>query len=55
MRNWSAETGLTASYRQYGRVTVARTEDRMTQFAPAPPPMRRYDLDHELLRSRRGL
>ncbi|MFN8073309.1 MAG: FAD-dependent oxidoreductase [Mycobacterium sp.] len=44
-----AETGLTAGYRQCGGVTVARTEDRMTQLRRTAANAAAYDLDCELL------
>ena len=44
-----AETGLTAGYKQCGGVTVARTEDRMTQLRRTAASAAAYDLDCELL------
>ncbi len=44
-----AETGLTAGYRQCGGVTVARTEERMTQLRRTAANAAAYDLDCELL------
>lgn len=44
-----AETGLSAGYRQCGGVTVARTEDRMTQLRRTAANAAAYDLDCELL------
>ncbi len=44
-----AETGLTAGYRQCGGVTVARTEDRMTQLRRTAANAAAYDLDCKLL------
>ena len=44
-----AETGLTAGYRQCGGVTVARTEDRMTQLRRTAANAAAYDLQCELL------
>lgn len=44
-----AETGLTAGYRQCGGVTVARTQDRMTQLRRTAASAAAYDLECELL------
>ncbi|MCB0943962.1 MAG: FAD-binding oxidoreductase, partial [Mycobacterium sp.] len=44
-----AETGLSAGYKQCGGVTVARTEDRMTQLRRTAASAAAYDLDCELL------
>ena len=43
------ETGLSAGYLQCGGVTVARTEDRMTQLRRTAANAAAYDLDCELL------
>ncbi|MGI9162856.1 MAG: GcvT family protein [Mycobacterium sp.] len=43
------ETGLTAGYLQCGGVTVARTEDRMTQLRRTAANAAAYDLECELL------
>lgn len=44
-----AETGLSAGYKRCGGVTVARTEDRMTQLRRTAANAAAYDLDCELL------
>ena len=44
-----AETGLTAGYRQCGGVTVARTQDRMTQLRRTAANAAAFDLECELL------
>lgn len=44
-----AETGLSAGYKQCGGVTVARTEDRMTQLRRTAATAEAFDLDCELL------
>ena len=44
-----AETGLSAGYKQCGGVTVARTEDRMTQLRRTAASAAAYDLECELL------
>jgi len=44
-----AETGLSAGYKQCGAVTVARTEERMTQLRRAAANAAAYNLDCELL------
>ena len=44
-----AETGLSAGYKRCGGVTVARTEDRMTQLRRTAASAAAYDLDCELL------
>ena len=44
-----AETGLSAGYKQCGGVTVARTQDRMTQLRRTAASAAAYDLECELL------
>ena len=44
-----AETGLTAGYKACGGVTVARTEDRMTQLRRTAANAAAFDLECELL------
>ena len=44
-----AETGLTAGYKQCGGVTVARTDDRMTQLRRTAANAAAFDLECELL------
>ena len=44
-----AETSLSAGYKQCGGVTVARTEDRMTQLRRTAANAAAYDLECELL------
>ncbi len=44
-----AETGLSAGYKQCGGVTVARSEDRMTQLRRTAASAAAYNLDCELL------
>ena len=44
-----SETGLTAGYRQCGGVTVARTQDRMTQLRRTAASAAAFNLDCELL------
>ncbi len=44
-----AETGLSAGYKQCGGVTVARTDDRMTQLRRTAANAAAYELDCELL------
>lgn len=50
-----SETGLTAGYRQCGGVTVARTEDRMTQLRRTAANAAAYDLECELLTPEQAL
>ena len=50
-----SETGLTAGYRQCGGVTVARTEDRMTQLRRTAANAAAYDLECELLTPQQAL
>ncbi|MGZ8725607.1 MAG: GcvT family protein [Aeromicrobium sp.] len=44
-----AETGLSAGYKECGGVTVARTEDRMTQLRRTAATAEAFDLECELL------
>ena len=44
-----AETGLATGYKRCGGVTVARTEDRMTQLRRTAATAEAYDLDCELI------
>jgi 4-methylaminobutanoate oxidase (formaldehyde-forming) len=44
-----AETGLSAGYKRCGGVTVARTEDRMTQLRRTAAAAEAFDLECELL------
>jgi 4-methylaminobutanoate oxidase (formaldehyde-forming) len=50
-----AETGLTAGYRQCGGVTVARTQDRMTQLRRTAASAAAYNLECELLSPQQAL
>lgn len=50
-----AETGLTAGYRQCGGVTVARTDDRMTQLRRTAANAAAFDLECELLTPQEAL
>ncbi len=49
------ETGLSAGYKQCGGVTVARTEDRMTQLRRTAANAAAFDMECELLRPEQAL
>ncbi len=50
-----AETGLSPGFKQCGGVTVARTDDRMTQLRRTAATATAFDLDCELLTPRQAL
>src|SRR5256885_14933858 len=49
-----AETGQSTGFRRCGGVTVARTQDRLTQLKPTAAPAEAYQLDCELIGPAQG-